>query len=298
MNIPQPPSPDVPATRWHSARIHVLLFLATLYTTTFAGALRVYPDALLLLTHPQHLVAGLSFSLTLLTILTAHEFGHYIVSRHHRVAVSLPYFIPAPSLIGTFGAFIKMRSPVTNKQALLDIGVAGPLAGVAVSIPVLLIGLALSERIPAIPGVNPPGLELGESILFKIIQWVVLGSSDGMHILLHPVALAGWLGLLVTSLNLIPVGQLDGGHVSFALLGPRAYAVVSRLVFVALLLFGAVGWRGWLIWAGLLFFMGFRHPSPVDFWTPLDPRRRYLGVVALALFLLTFTPVPFSGFVD
>jgi membrane-associated protease RseP (regulator of RpoE activity) len=297
MRIPQPFRPAGPATGRRSGRLHAALFLATLFTTTFAGALRDYPDPVFLLTHPQHLVSGLPFSLTLLAILTAHELGHYFVSRRHRVEVSLPYFIPAPSLIGTFGAFIRMKSPVTNKRALLDIGVAGPLAGVAVTIPVLLVGLAWSEQIPALPGVSPPGLELGESILFKMIQYVVLGSPKAVHILLHPVALAGWLGLLVTSLNLIPVGQLDGGHIAYALLGERLYAVVSRLVFAALLLFGALGWHGWLVWAGLLFFMGFRHPIPLDSWTPLDPSRRLLGLATMGLFLLTFTPVPFGGYV-
>jgi membrane-associated protease RseP (regulator of RpoE activity) len=294
MNIPQPPPPDGPAPAGHSGRLQIVLFLATLYTTTFAGALREHPDLLLLLTRPQFLLSGLPFSLTLLTILTAHELGHYFVSRRHRVAVTLPYFIPAPSLIGTFGAFIRMKGPVTDKRALLDIGVAGPLAGIVVTIPVLLIGLAWSEQIPAVPGVSPPGLELGESLLFKLIQYLALGRLGEVHVVLHPVALAGWLGLLVTSLNLIPVGQLDGGHIAYALLSERPYAVVSRLVFAALLLFGAVGWHGWLVWAFLLYFMGFRHPSPLDFWTPLDPGRRALGLATMALFLLTFTPIPFG----
>ncbi len=295
MDPAAPPPQAGPAPRRRPELLQAVLFLATLFTTTFAGALRETPDPFLLLSQPWRLAGGLPFSLTLLTILGAHELGHYFVSRSHRVAVSLPYFIPAPSLIGTFGAFIRMKGPVNNKRALFDIGVAGPLAGVAVTIPVLFLGLAWSQLIPALPGIQPPGIELGESLLFKAVQYLVLGSTRHVHVLLHPVALAGWLGLLVTSLNLIPVGQLDGGHIAYALLGERLYRVVSRLVFVVLVALGLVGWMGWLIWAGLLLFMGFRHPAPLDFWTPLDPPRRAMGLAVLALFLLTFTPVPFGG---
>jgi membrane-associated protease RseP (regulator of RpoE activity) len=277
-------------------RVHVILFLLTLLTTTLAGALLSH-NLGLLLTHPRQILSGLPFSLTLLAILGAHELGHYFVSRHHRVAVSLPYFIPAPppSLIGTFGAFIRLRSPVSDKRALFDIGVSGPLAGIAVTIPVLLVGLAMSEQMPAVQGVHPAGLVLGESVLFKFMQYLALGSGSEVDVILHPVALAGWLGLLVTSLNLLPVGQLDGGHVAYALLGDRPARYISRFIFVLLLIFGTLGWPGWLIWAGLLYFMGFRHPRPQDFWTPLDSTRRLIGVATLALFLLTFTPVPFGG---
>jgi len=268
--------------------IHIILFILTFATTLLAGALQrgVNP-----IDEPGRIWLGLPFSFTLLLILGAHEFGHYFVSRRHGVEVTLPYFIPAPSFIGTFGAFIKMKSPIMDRRILLDIGVAGPLAGMVVAVPAILIGLVLSE-VGKPTGVGT-GIALGTSLLFSFLNWVVHGSlPDEINLLLHPVAFSGWIGLLVTSLNLLPVGQLDGGHVAYAILGPRQ-RVVARVIIGVLLLLGLFGWSGWLVWVVLLFFLGIDHPPVVYEWVPLDRRRRIIGWSALALFAATFTPVPF-----
>jgi membrane-associated protease RseP (regulator of RpoE activity) len=229
-----------------------------------------------------------------MAILLAHETGHYIISRKHRVNVSLPYFIPAPSFIGTFGAFIKMRSSMKNRRVLLDIGFAGPLTGLLVAMPLLVVGLGRSEVV-AVVG-QPEGIILGSSLLFNLLLKMTLGDVPGNYqVILHPVAFAGWIGLLITSLNLMPVGQLDGGHISYALLGAEWHRRVCMVTLSILLALGFLGWRGWFIWATLLYILGFRHPVSQDFWTPLDRVRKGVGVLALVLLVLTFTPVPFSG---
>jgi len=286
---PPPPSRRLP---W----VHIILFMATVGTTLLAGALQQGVNPF---THPEQIVQGLPFSLTLLAILLCHEMGHYLVSRWHRLDVTLPYFIPAPPipfLIGTLGAFIRIRSPIHDKPALLDIGVSGPLVGVVVSLPLLAIGLHLSDIQPLVVGEDLPGIILGESLLFKLMALLVVGPLPAeQQIIMHPMAFAGWIGLLVTNLNLIPIGQLDGGHVSYALFGRRS-RLVSRLFFVFLIICGILGWSGWLVWAALLYFMGHVHPPPLHDWLPLDRRRRLLGFLTIAVFGLTFTPVPFQGF--
>jgi len=267
---------------------HGILFVLTFATTLIAGALQrgVNP-----IEEPGRIWLGLPFSITLLLILGAHEFGHYFVSRRHGVNVTLPYFIPAPSFIGTFGAFIKMKSPIMDRRVLLDIGVAGPLAGIAVAVPVTLAGLVLSD-VGTAAG-EGTGLVLGTSLLFSFLNWIVHGSlPDEINLLLHPVAFSGWIGILVTSLNLLPVGQLDGGHVAYAVLGPRQ-RLIARIILGVLVLLGMFGWSGWLVWIVLLFFLGIDHPPVVYEWVPLDRRRRVIGWSALALFAATFTPVPF-----
>jgi membrane-associated protease RseP (regulator of RpoE activity) len=267
---------------------HVILFILTFATTLIAGALQqgVHP-----IEEPGRIWIGLPFSVTLLLILGAHEFGHYFVSRRHRVEVTLPYFIPAPSFIGTFGAFIKMKSPIMDRRILLDVGVAGPLAGMVVAVPVILAGLVLSE-VGTVAG-EGTGLVLGTSLLFSFLNWVVHGPlPDEINLLLHPVAFSGWIGLLVTSLNLLPVGQLDGGHVAYAVLGPKQ-RILARIIVGVLILLGIFGWSGWLVWVVLLFFLGVDHPPVVYEWVPLDRTRRVIGWSALALFIVTFTPVPF-----
>lgn len=267
--------------------LHVVLFVLTAATTLVAGA---FQQGVNPLQEPGRIWLGLPFSLTLLLILGTHEFGHYIVSRRHQVDVTLPYFIPAPSFIGTFGAFIKMKSPIMDRKILLDIGVAGPLAGIAVAVPAILIGLVLSD---AGPGGEPKGVALGSSLLFSFLNWLVHGSMpDDINLILHPVAFSGWIGLLVTSLNLLPVGQLDGGHVAYAVLGPRQ-RVLARLIMAALLVLGVFTWSGWLVWVILLFFLGIDHPPVVYEWIPLDGRRRVIGWITLFLFVATFTPAPF-----
>jgi membrane-associated protease RseP (regulator of RpoE activity) len=283
------PAPAVPLRKprviWN-----LVLFFLTFMTTVLAGALQ---EGVNPITNPGQIPKGFPFAFALMGILLAHELGHYLVARRHGVDVTLPYFIPAPSFIGTFGAFIKMRSPARDAKMLLDIGAAGPLVGVLVSIPLVALGLSLSE-VKQIEG--QVGTNLGDSILLWLISWLVVGPiPPGYDVVIHPVGFAGWIGLLVTSLNLLPVGQLDGGHVVYALLGERQNRI-SKFVFVGLLALGVLGWEGWLVWGVLLLIMGFRHPPPVEWWVPLDRKRKIIGWLTIAVFILTFIPVPFSGF--
>jgi membrane-associated protease RseP (regulator of RpoE activity) len=266
---------------------NILLFCITFVTTLAAGALHQGIDPL---EHPELLWRGLPFSLTLLLILAAHEFGHYFMSRKHRIDVTLPYFIPAPSFIGTFGAFIKMKSPIMDRRVLLDVGAAGPLVGFVVALPVIIAGLALS---PTVTGGPEGGMTLGTSALFSLLVWIVHGNLPAeTNLILHPMAFSGWIGLLVTCLNLLPVGQLDGGHVAYAVLGTRQ-KTVARFVIALLVVLGLTGWSGWFFWAALLLLMGIEHPPVVYEWVPLDRRRTIVGWITLFLFATTFTPAPF-----
>ena len=270
--------------------INIILFIITMATTLLAGALQegVHP-----LKNPEQIFKGIPFSFALMGILLAHELGHYLIAKKHGLNVTLPYFIPAPSFIGTFGAFIKIRSAVRDRRMLLDVGAAGPLVGVVVSIPFLALGLWLSE-VKMVQG--QMGTNLGSSLFLSFLSWVIIGPvPEGYDIVLHPVGFAGWIGLLVTSLNLLPIGQLDGGHVAYALLGEKQNKI-SKFVFIAILGMGIFGWQGWLLWGLLLAIMGFRHPPLVDWWVPLDYKRKIIGWLAVIIFILTFTPAPFSGF--
>ena len=270
--------------------LNILLFIITMATTILAGALQ---EGVNPLKDPGEIPKGMPFSFALMGILMAHELGHYLIAKKHGLNVTLPYFIPAPSFIGTFGAFIKIRSAVRDRRMLLDVGAAGPLVGAIVSIPFLILGLRLSE-IKIVQG--EMGTHLGSSLFLSFLSWAVIGPlPDGYDIVLHPIGFAGWIGLLVTSLNLLPIGQLDGGHVVYALLGEKQNKI-SIIVFIAILAIGFFGWQGWLLWALLLVLMGFRHPPLVDGWVPLDRKRKIIGWLAVAIFILTFTPVPFSGF--
>ena len=266
-----------------------LLFLATFATTLVAGTFLAGGNPL---ARPGDLLLGLMFNVPLLSILMVHELGHYAAARRHRVSVTPPYFIPflpIPPLPGTMGAIIKLKSPFPDRNSLMDLGAAGPLSGALVAIPVLIAGLAVSEVRRATGGV---GLALGESLLFKLLSKAVLGDLPaGYDVILHPVAYAGWLGLYITMLNLIPAGQLDGGHIAFALFGDR-FSEVARLVPYALLLMGLAG-NGWFVWAALLFLLGTRHPRPMFDEVPLTPGRRLLGFLSALLFLLCFTVDPF-----
>ncbi len=323
--------PGVIRTRPSNPWINLLLFVATLLSVLFAGVLYGYQGPVpedqgeLLLTLLRALPQGMPFAASLLAILLAHEFGHYLAARYHKTAVTLPYFLPFPgNLFGTLGAFIRMKEPPRDRRILLDIGLAGPLAGLAVAIPVLLLGLALSE-VSTLPSSSGQAANLtleGNSILYLAAKWLVKGELlpapasyngvppslywlqyfflglpapfGGRDVLLHPVAWAGWAGLLVTALNLMPVGQLDGGHLMYVLLG-RAASRLWPFLIVGLLAFGLV-WQGWWIWAALLFFLGRVHARPLDEITPLDPRRRSLAIFGLIIFLLTFTPIPLRSF--
>lgn len=278
------------ARRTHRrALVQGLLFLATVITTTGAGALQNGVDPL---ADPWGLLSGLPFAGTLMLILLVHEMGHYLTARYHGVHATLPYFIPAPSIIGTFGAFIKMESPPWDRRVLFDVGAAGPVAGLALAIPAIVIGLGLSTV--SFDHSGGGGLSLGSSLVFTSLSQLTLGiGPDEAHILLHPVAFAGWIGLLVTALNLLPVGQLDGGHVVYALFGSRQIWVSRLAVAVIAGLAVLDYWDGWIFWAVLLVVMGLRHPPPIDDITPLDLRRKLAAWGMLVLLGLTFTPAPF-----
>ena len=263
-----------------------VLFFLTFSTTLVAGAYLAGGDPL---SSPRDLLLGFTFSVPLLTILGVHELGHYTAARRHDVEVTPPYFIPAPSFIGTFGAFIRIKSAVPHRNALMDIGAAGPIAGALVAMPVLFVGLSMSA-VRETAGISS-GIPLGESLLFRAATYLVIGPvPDGYDVVLHPVAFAGWIGLLVTALNLLPSGQLDGGHIAYALFGSR-YASVSRAVPFLLLPMGLF-WGGWIIWSFLLLVLGTRHPQPAFDDIPLTPGRRRIGIAAAVLFLLCFTPNP------
>jgi membrane-associated protease RseP (regulator of RpoE activity) len=269
--------------------LHLLLFFLTLFSTVVAGAIQTGID---LLKEPGKIYKGLPFALTLMTILLCHELSHYFASRKHNTKATLPYFIPAPTIIGTFGAFIKMKSPIVTRKALVDIGASGPVAGFIVSVIVSIVGLSLS-KVVAVRGMEGV-LGLGDSLLFSFLSNIILNYQSGSQdILLHPVAFAGWIGLFVTSLNLIPVGQLDGGHIAYALFGEKHF-FFSKVLIIIMVFLGLLLWEGWAIWAILLLILGTRHP-PVLYWeVPLDYRRKFIGWLALVIFVLTFIPVPFK----
>lgn len=269
--------------------LNIVLFVLTFISTLTVGAMHEGIDVA---ADPIKIYKGWPFSITLLLILLFHEFSHYLTSKKHGIEASLPYFIPAPTLFGTFGAVIKMKSPITTKNALIDIGASGPIAGFIISVIATIIGLSYSRIIPLHDTANM--ISLGDSLLFKGLTRAILGVvPDNQDVYLHPVALAGWIGFFVTSLNLIPVGQLDGGHILYALLGDK-HAAISKLLVGLMFIMGFLFWYGWLIWGVLLIILGFRHPPIVYSEMPLDPKRKIIGWIALAIFVLTFTPVPIA----
>ncbi len=300
-----PPAPSyVPEAMPASARkptANLALFAITLLTTTMAGAYMAGVDHPLL--NPSGLAHGLTFSVPLMAILLFHELGHYLTARRNNVSVTLPYFIPAPFpsvfIIGTFGAFIRMKTPPRSRRIMFDVGAAGPWAGMLLAVPAVIIGLQRSEILPL--DHTAGGLELGNSLLFLgLSRWILGVNPNSVTINLHPIAFAGWIGLFVTTLNLLPVGQLDGGHVIYALFG-RSHRGISRLFVVCCVLMVVVPWMigwsywtGWLLWAVLLVFLGLGHPAALDTDTPLDRRRRVAAWLTIALFAITFSPVPIS----
>ncbi len=307
-----------PRPRGRFPAANVALFLATLATTLWAG-FGLSPLAAGAPTFANVLRGGLPFAASLVAILFTHEMGHYLLARRYGVRATLPYFIPVPFGAGTLGAVIRMRSAIPSRRAVLDIGAAGPLAGLAVAVPLLLVGYALSEvkeiAAPASASafVSPFALVralvegrplgggasslqfFGDSLLTWGARWLVLGDlPPGHDVILHPVAFAAWLGLLVTTLNLVPAGQLDGGHVLYALLGRRRALAAGRAVGAGLLAAGVFLSWNWLVWWFLTrFVVGLRHPAALV-EEPLDGRRRAIAWLSLALFVATFVPVPVS----
>lgn len=276
-----PPAP--PPKFQHRYSIHIALFLATLASTTFVGMTT------------RNWTSGLWYSLPILIILTAHEFGHYIACRIHNVDATLPYFLPMPflPLTGTLGAVIKIREAFPSKQALFDIGVAGPIAGFVMLIPFLIYGVAHSTVVPIDP--SAPVIWLGEPLLFKAVKWLTIGPlAAGTDITIHPMGFAAWFGMLATSLNLLPFGQLDGGHISYAAFGRRARYVSMATLAVALgLTLWSISWISMtLMMTAMAWFLGFGHPRIIDEHEPLDPKRRAIAIAALIIFILCFTPVP------
>jgi membrane-associated protease RseP (regulator of RpoE activity) len=316
--IDPPPSPV-----W----VNALMFALTVVSVLYVGASYGYQGSTAPSTLPEWMSywsAGIPFLASMLGILLAHELGHYFAARYHKVAVTLPYFIPLPTLFGTLGAFIMLKSPPTNRRVLLDIGIAGPLAGLVVAVPILIYGLATSP-LQTIPTTFPPGQGVvfeGNSILYIAIKYLVFGKwlptpSDfgglpplfymlryyllgfplplgGLDVTLNALAWAGWGGLLVTGMNLIPAGQLDGGHALYVLIGKRA-RLAQPIILVVLIALGFF-YTGWFIWAALIFFVvGRAHAEPLDQITEVDGARKFLAVLALVLFFLVITPIPLTG---
>jgi membrane-associated protease RseP (regulator of RpoE activity) len=298
---------------------NIILFVLTVFSVMFAGAQPEgpIPNDLVgqLMVLAKSIFTGWPFALSLLAILVAHEFGHYLMSRHHNTPATLPYFIPFPfSPLGTMGAAILMRGIPRNKRILFDIGVAGPLAGLVVAIPVLFLGLSLSTLGSIDP--NPTGFIEGNSLLYLLAKFIVFGKLlpspvepqgilywiqyfftgrpvpfGGTDVFIHPVAFAGWAGILVTALNLIPAGTLDGGHVIYSLFGDKARKAFPYILGVLAVL--GMFWSGWWLWAVLLLWLGRVHAEPLDQITPLDPRRRAIAGLVIVIFFLVFMPVPF-----
>lgn len=290
--------------------VHILLLLATVFTTLVVGARlewnfqrglppfaleeSIFPVVWALRGH--HLLLGVPFSLTLMLILLAHEMGHYLYCLKYRVQATLPFFIPFPTLIGTLGAFIRIRSPLRSRAILFDIGIAGPIAGFVVAVPVLIFSLGRSHVAPL--GAAPPDIWLGYPLVFYLARkfLVVIGHGAAIGLVpmsqlyLDPMAVAAWVGMFATSLNLLPGGQLDGGHIVFAV-SPRAHRKISSATILALIPLALFCWTGWLVWAVLLRVSGMRHPEVAE-WPDITPARKWLAGFALVMLVLTFSYAP------
>lgn len=268
-----------------------VLFVVTVATTVVAGALYQGAD---IFADPGSLARGIPFSLSLLLILGTHELGHFLASRRHGVVTTLPTFIPGPPfppMIGTFGAVIRIKSPITTKAALVEIGASGPLAGFVIALFVTFWGLEHSVLVPRTMATGSLGL--GSSLIFQALSYLAVGPVPETHdILLHPVAFAGWIGFFVTAMNLLPIGQLDGGHLVYSLLG-RRHRTFSMAMIGLLAVLGLLAWPGWFVWAALITIIGIWHPPVEDQDEPMDPKRRLIAASALAVFVLTFIPTPF-----
>jgi membrane-associated protease RseP (regulator of RpoE activity) len=294
--------------------VQLALLALTLVSTTFAGGCHYYsfmqdlatagdansgPPLTSLFSQPSFYLHGLWYSLTILAILGCHEMGHYIACLRYGVVATRPYFLPAPVLLtGTLGAFIRIKSRIPNKTALFDIGIAGPLAGFVVAVPALFLGLMLS-RVDHLPPDQSGLVELGEPLLFKFAAWVIWGPvAEGYSINMHPMAFAAWFGLLATALNLFPIAQLDGGHISYAVLGTRSTIVTIVMVGVAIALaFSSSSWIAWtVLLLVMIFTLGPRHPPTLYDDEPLDKGRVLLAAVAMIILVLCFTPAPIGPF--
>lgn len=309
---PPPAAPPAPAAARPAKRpgslIQAVLFAATVASVFFvgltwsvsylhAGAPGGDPFANLKASafrEPAALALAAAYTAVLLAILLAHEMGHYLTCRRNGLVATLPYFIPAPTLIGTMGAFIRIRTPITRKARLFDVGANGPLAGFALAVPALAAGVALSRIVPALP--RQDVIVFGEPLLLRLFMALFLGPvPEGFDVAFHPVGFAGWVGVLVTAFNLFPVGQLDGGHVAYAVFGPKTRHF-GKIVLALFALLGLFFWAGWFVWGLALALIGLKHPRVLDQETPLDRRRAGLAALLLLIFVLSFIPAPVEGF--
>ena len=296
-------APPLPTTR--SLILAAFLFFLTLITCLLAGTHfaiayahnqaasldTFFQTFVLAYRHPAALLAGLPFAVTLMTILLAHELGHYFACRYHHIRSSYPMFIPAPTLIGTFGAFILIRSPIRSARALFDVGASGPMVGFLLAIPAMAYGVLHAKVVPSLASGGSDGLVFGVPGVMQLIAAVIQPNAHAGDLILHPVGRAAWVGLFATALNLLPVGQLDGGHILRSV-NPRLHRTVSLILPTILVPMGIFLWRGWLIWAALLFGVRYFRSAPIYDPTPLDPNRRFGALLALLVFLLCFMANP------
>lgn len=268
----------------------IILLLLTIFSTIFIGSLNRGGNPFASI---RDLILGLPFSFSILTILGGHELGHYLTARRHGVLATLPHFLPIPHpLIGTMGAFIRIKSVIPSRKALIQVGLAGPLVGFLIAIPITIIGLKYSQVISTeeLKG----GIGLGSSLIFTILSKIFFPQiPPKTDILLHPMAFAGWLGFFVTAMNLLPLGQLDGGHIAYAVFYKKVRIVM--LIIIGLMALLGIRWPGWYFWIFLVFILGLRHPPVQDEITGLEKREKILALIALTLLILTFTPFPFSS---
>jgi membrane-associated protease RseP (regulator of RpoE activity) len=295
-----------PRRRWYnSLPFHLALFLLTVLTTLIVGThialnyaqnLSIFDwDVFLpyfrdLWRHPASLLLGVPFSFTLLSILLAHELGHYLTCRHYGIRATYPYFIPAPTLIGTLGAFIRIKSPIMNRRELFDVGISGPIAGFVVAVPALILAIFLTKG--TMPFISPDSSSMDKPLAVILLAKLFRSGINPAEIISHPVGCAAWIGFFATALNLLPVGQLDGGHILYAVLGDKSRNI-SRGFLLVLLPLGYF-WPGWIVWTVILLFLGLRHPQLIEPVEPLGRNRKILAVVAAVILVLTFIPAPFN----
>lgn len=268
----------------------LILLLLTIFSTILIGSLNRGGNPF---ASPKDLILGLPFSFSLLTILGGHELGHYLTARRHGVSATLPHFLPVPHpLIGTMGAFIRIKSVIPSRKALIQVGLAGPLTGFLIAIPITIIGLKYSKIVSSeeLKG----GIGLGSSLIFTLLSKIFFPQiPPKTDILLHPMAFAGWLGFFVTAMNLLPLGQLDGGHIAYAVFYKKMKIVM--LIIIGLMALLGIRWPGWYFWIFLVFVLGLRHPPVQDEITGLERREKIFALIALLILILTFTPFPFSS---
>jgi membrane-associated protease RseP (regulator of RpoE activity) len=302
-----PPNPyweDLEARRQRkSLAIAILLFVLTLISTLAVGAQfassyasgqtadmdQLFANYAAMLAHPQMLLAGVPFAFTLIGILLAHELGHFFACRYYGISASYPYFIPAPTLIGTLGAFIRIRSPIYNRKALFDVGLAGPVIGFLFAVPALAIAIFYSKVVP-FSEMNAPTV-FGHPLVMRLLVAALRPGVRPGDLLLHPVGRAAWIGLFATALNLLPAGQLDGGHILYSVAG-KYHKKITIAVALLLIPLGYIFWSGWIMWSVLLLAIGFRHPPLLNRWEKVDRARLLWAAVAVVMFILCFMPMP------